>query len=128
MKFTAVSKGLILSLALLLASSAFAATKTSLQLSGPVSVNGTTLKAGSYKVKWEGSGPDVEVSFLQGRNIVAKAPAHVVELQRPAPQDETVVRTNSDGPGSLTGLRFQGKKISLELAEGGGGVQGGSSR
>ena len=50
MKFATVSvsisKTLVLGVALLLASSAFAATKASLQLSNPVTVNGTTLQAG----------------------------------------------------------------------------------
>jgi len=49
MKFARVSvsiwKSLVLGLALMLASSAFAATKANLQLSHPVTVNGTTLKA-----------------------------------------------------------------------------------
>src|SRR5580698_2541150 len=50
MKFATVSmsisKSLVLGLALLLASSAFAGTKTSLQLGRPVTVNGTTLQPG----------------------------------------------------------------------------------
>ena len=75
----------MLGLALLLASSAFAATKASLQLSNPVMVNGTKLKPGDYKVEWEGTGPNVELSIMQGKNVVAKVPAHVVELQRPPP-------------------------------------------
>src|SRR5271167_144548 len=71
MKFATVSKSVVLGLALLLASSAFAATKASLQLSNPVTLNGTTLKAGDYKVQWDGDGPNVEVSFRQGKNVVA---------------------------------------------------------
>jgi hypothetical protein len=117
MKFATISKSLILGLALVLASTAFAATKGSLQLSNPVSVNGTILKAGDYKVQWEGNGPNVELSILQGKNVVAKVPAHVVELQSPANNDAAVIHENGSGPSLLTGLRFQGKKISLELGE-----------
>ena len=87
MKFATVSKSLVMALALLLASSAFAATKGSLQIGNPVTVNGTTLKPGDYKVQWEGSGPNVEVSILQGKNVVAKAPAHVVDLPAASPND-----------------------------------------
>ena len=57
MKFATVSKSMVLGLALLLASSAFAATKGSLELLDPVNVNGTTLKPGDYKVQWEGPAP-----------------------------------------------------------------------
>jgi hypothetical protein len=127
MKFATVSKSLVMGLALLLASSAFAGTKASLQLSNPVTVNGTTLKAGDYKVQWEGSGPNVELSIMQGKNVLAKVPAHVVELQTPSANDAAVTLKNDSGPNSLTALRFQGKKFSLELTEASGGIQAGGS-
>ncbi len=132
MKFARVSvsiwKSLVLGLALMLASSAFAATKANLQLSHPVTVNGTTLKAGDYVVQWEGDGPNVELSILQGKNLVAKAPAHVVELGTPAADDAAVTRKNDSGPNSLAGIRFQGKRLSLELGEASDGMQAGSSK
>ncbi|MGA8270344.1 MAG: hypothetical protein WB919_02220 [Candidatus Sulfotelmatobacter sp.] len=118
MKFATVSKSLILGLAIVLASSAFAATKANLQLSNPVTVNGTTLKAGDYKIQWEGSGPNVELSIMQGKNVLAKVPARVVELQTPSSNDAAVIRHDGDGPGLLAGVRFQGKKMSLELGDG----------
>jgi len=127
MKFATVSKSLVLGLALLLASSAFAATKASLQLNNPVTVNGTTLKPGEYKVQWEGTGPNVELSIMQGKNVLVKAPAHVVELKTPSDQDAAVTLKNDSGPNSLTALRFQGKKFSLEFAEASGGTQAGGS-
>jgi hypothetical protein len=120
---------LVLGLALLLASSALAATKGSLQLSNPVTVNGTTLKAGDYKVQWEGAGPNVELSILQGKNIVAKVPAHVVELQSPANNDAAVTRKSDSGPNTLAGVRFQGKKIAIELGDASNSMQAdGSSK
>jgi hypothetical protein len=132
MKFATVSisisKIMVLGLALLLAASAFAATKASLQLGRPVTVNGTTLQPGDYKVQWEGDGPNVQVSILQGKNVVAKAPAHMVELQTPAAYDAAVTRKSDSGPNSLTGIRFHGKRLSLELGENGDGMQAGSSQ
>jgi hypothetical protein len=130
MKFAtvSVSKTLVVGLALLLASSAFAGTKASLQLSNPVTINGTTLKAGDYKVQWEGNGPDVELSILQGKNVVAKAPAHVVDLQAPSANDAAITLKNDRGPNTLAALRFQGKKFSLELTEASDGMQAGSSK
>ena len=130
MKFAtvSVSKSVVLGLALLLASSAFAATKASLQLSNPVTVNGTKLKPGDYKLQWEGSGPNVELSIMQGSKVLAKVPAHVVTLEAPAGNDAAVTRKNDSGPNSLAGIRFQGKKFALELGEASDGMSAGSSQ
>jgi uncharacterized protein YgiM (DUF1202 family) len=128
MKSGSLSKTLLLMSALLLASTAFASTKANLELGSSVSVNGTTLKAGEYKVEWEGSGPNVELSILQGKNVVVKTTAHVVELPIAAANDAAVTMKNSAGPNSLSGLRFQGKKVALELGEASGEMQGGSSK
>lgn len=128
MQFTAVSKNLILASALLLASTAFAATKGSLQLTNPVLVNGTQLKPGDYKVQWDGTGPDVEVSIMQGKNVVAKTTAHVVDLNAPSPSDAAVTTQNASGPSTLAGLRFGGKKIALEMGSAGDSMAGGSSK
>ena len=127
MKFATVSKTLVMGLALVLASSAFAATKANLQLTNPVTVNGATLKAGDYKVQWEGSGPNVELSILQGKNVVAKVPARVVALETAASYDAAVTRKNDSGPNSLTGVRFEGKKIALDLGEATDSMQAGGS-
>jgi hypothetical protein len=128
MKFATVTKSLVLGLALLLASSAFAATKGSLQLNHPVTVNGTQLKAGDYKVEWDGSGPNVELSIMQGKNVVAKVPAHVVDLSSASQSDAAVTKKNDDGSTTLAGVRFQGKKFALEVGEAGEGMQSGSSK
>ena len=128
MKFTTVSKSLALGFALLLASNVFAATKGSLQINHPVMVNGTTLKPGDYKVEWEGTGSNVEVSIKQGKKVLANASAHQVELAAPASNDAIVMVKNDNGTSSLTGLRFEGKKFGLELGESTDGMQVGSSK
>ena len=61
------SKSFFLGLALLLATSAFAANKGSLSVQEPVTINGTQLKPGDYKVQWDGNGPSVELSITQGK-------------------------------------------------------------
>jgi len=83
MKFANVSKGLLLGLALLLATSVFAATnKGSMQLVDPVTVSGKQLPAGDYSVKWDGSGPNVELSILKGNKVVATTPARLIDLSQ----------------------------------------------
>ena len=128
MKFATVSKSLVMGLALLLASSAFAATKASLTLQSPATINGTKLKPGDYKLEWDGSGPNVEVSIMQGKKVVTKVPAKIVDLNQAAANDAALLKQNSDGSTTLSGARFQGKKFSLELGEASDGMQAGSSK
>jgi hypothetical protein len=127
MKLMTISKSLVLGSALLLASSAFAVTKAQLHLSTPTAINGTQLKAGDYKLEWDGTGPNVEVSVIQGKNVVAKTSAKVVDLPSASNSNAAVVKKNDDGSNSLAGVRFEGKKFALELGES-DGMQAGSSK
>jgi len=117
MKFSNTSKGLLLGLALLLATSAFAANKGSLQVSDPVTVSGKSLAAGEYTVKWEGNGPNVELNILQGKKVVATIPARLIDLDRSAPGNTSVVKRNEDGSKTLSEIRFAGKKYALALGD-----------
>jgi hypothetical protein len=128
MKFATVSKSLVMGLALLLASSAFAVTKASMTLINPASINGTKLKAGDYKLQWDGSGPSVEVGIMQGKNVIAKVPGKLVDLSAPAQNNAAIVQKGEDGNNTLAGARFEGKKYSLQLGEASDGMQAGSSK
>ena len=129
MKFTTVTKSLMIGFAVLLASSAFAATKGSLSLLNPASINGTNLKAGDYKLEWEGTGPAVEVSIMQGKKVVAKVPAKLVDLSSPSPSNAAVVQKHDDGTSTLAGARFEGKKYALQLGgDASDSMQSGSSK
>lgn len=128
MKFATVSKSLVMGVALLLASSAFAANKANFTLNSATTVNGTKLQAGDYKLEWDGNGPEVQLSIVKGKNVVAKVPAKIVELSSKAPNDAAVIKTNEDGSTKLSGLRFQGKKTAFDLGEAIDGMQAGSSR
>jgi hypothetical protein len=114
MKFT---KLIVLSLALLLSTSLFAASSGSMNLTQPVQLNGTQLKPGDYKVTWEGTGPEVTVSVMKGREVVAKTQAHVKELDKSFNSNATVLQKNGDGSTSLNGIRFSGKKTTLEFTD-----------
>jgi hypothetical protein len=128
MKLATALKSLVVGVALLLATSAFAATTGHLQLQSPTMVNGTQLKAGDYKLQWEGTGPDVEVSILQGKKVLAKVPAKIVELKTKAQQNSTIVSNNNDGTSTLAGVHFAGKTTALELPRASDGMQAGSAR
>jgi hypothetical protein len=111
------SKSLFLGLALLLATSALAANKGSLSVQEPVMVNGTKLPAGDYKVQWEGTGPSVELSITQGKKVIAKVPAQIVNLEAPSSSDAVVVKKNGDGSKSLSEVRLSGKKFAIAVGE-----------
>lgn len=128
MKFASVSKSLVVGLVLLLTSSAFAASKAYLTLNSSASINGTKLKAGEYKLEWDGNGPNVEVSILQGKKVVAKVPARVIDLEKASSNDAAVLKQGNGGDATLAEVRFQGKKFALELGEAGDGMQAGSSK
>jgi hypothetical protein len=115
-------------LVLTLASSAFAASKANLTLNNPTNINGTKLKAGDYKLEWDGSGPNVEVSIVQGKKVLTKVPAKIVDLDKAPGNDAALLKQNSDGSTTLSGARFQGKKFALELGEASDGMQSGSSK
>lgn len=102
-------------MALFLTAGAFASNKGSLQVNTPVTVNGKHLAPGVYAVMWDGSGPEVQVSFLKGKNVVATAAAHVIDLDNSPAADMAVVKKNEDGSNVLAEIRFGRKKKALAL-------------
>jgi hypothetical protein len=115
MTVSRISKGLLLGLAVLLATSAFAANKGSVAVTDPVTVAGKQLAAGQYKLTWDGSGSSVQLNIMQGKNVVATVPARLIELDRPAANSSAVVINNSDGSRALSEIRFSGKKYALAV-------------
>lgn len=114
MKLNHLAKTVVLGLAVLLASSAFASNKGSLQVRESFEVNGQQLAPGQYQVRWDGTGSNVEVSFMQGKKEVAKASAKVVALDKASDYDSAVV-DHSDGKARVSEIRFAGKKYSLVI-------------
>jgi hypothetical protein len=114
MKLNQLAKTVVLGLAVLLASSAFASNKGSLQVREAVEVNGQQLAPGDYQLRWDGTGANVEVSFMQGKKEVAKASAKVVALDKASNYDSAVV-DHSSGKASVSEIRFAGKKYVLAI-------------
>lgn len=119
MKSSLFSKVMLAVLAVALTASVFAASgdshKSNFEISAATQVNGTEIPAGDYTARWEGSGPNVQVTIMQGKKVVATVPAQVVALDRPASSTQAEIKSNSNGERELTGLQFSGKKFSLEL-------------
>jgi hypothetical protein len=126
MQISKLSKGLLLGLALILGTSAFAANKAKLRVDDPLSVAGTSLKTGDYNLSWEGNGPDVQLSIMKGNKVVATTPAHVMNVDRAPEHDSAVVNVNK-GERDLAQIRFSGKKYVLAIGNESGGASSGSS-
>jgi hypothetical protein len=103
--------------ALLLASAAVAgdANKGSLQLYEKVNVEGKALNPGHYTVTWDGAGPSVQVTVLQGKQTVATFPAHLTEQTTRNTEDAYGSATETDGSRTLTAIYISGKRYSIEL-------------
>jgi hypothetical protein len=118
MKLSRVSS-LLLGSSLLFAVSVFAGNtiKKSLHLDQSVTIEGTKLAPGDYKVEWSGSGPDVKLSILKGKETVATVPARIVPESVSNNQDGYAVTPGTDGGQSLSSVFFTGEKFDLEIGQ-----------
>jgi hypothetical protein len=109
----------ILGAAFLFSTSAFAQSENKGKLSVPdtITVEGKQLPPGSYKVEWEGTGPNVEVKILKGKETVATAPARLVQGPTKAAVDSYSVTEQQAGSRVLTSISFAGKNVSLEIGQ-----------
>jgi hypothetical protein len=109
----------ILGAAFLFSTSAFAQSENKGKLSVPdtITVEGKQLPPGNYKVEWEGTGPNVEVKILKGKETVATAPARLVQGPSKAVVDSYGVTEQQDGSRVLSSIYFGGKNVSLEIGQ-----------
>lgn len=120
-KYALSGKAFFLAAVVLLAGMAFAAAnKGSLQLQHPASVAGKQLASGSYSLRWDGTGDQVDLKIYSGKNVVASVPAKMVKMDHPAANNSAVLNTNADGSYSLTQVRFGHKDYALEIVNDGG--------
>jgi hypothetical protein len=118
MKLSKVSLA-ILGSALLFSSAALAgdANKGSLQLYEKVNVEGKAINPGKYTVTWEGTGPNVQVTVLQGKQTVATFSAHLTEQATRNSEDAYGSAAETDGSRTLTAIYPNGKRFSLEIEQ-----------
>ena len=114
MKLNNLVKSLVLGLAVLVATGAFASNKGSFHAAEAVQVNGQALPAGDYQLRWEGSGSNVELSFMQGKKEIAKTSARVIELEKASAYDSAVL-DHSSGKAAVSEVHFAGKKAALAI-------------
>lgn len=106
----------IAALSLPVAALAGAVTKESLHLFETVQVQGKTLSPGDYRVEWNGSGPNVNLDIVKGRDTVATIPAKIVTKSTKSEQDGYTLK-NNHGNQELMSIFFNGKDFSVQIPE-----------
>jgi hypothetical protein len=118
-KYTA----LLSMLALLFSVCAFARDKNqhSVEITDSVQVGGTQLKPGSYKVEWQGTGPQIQVNFVRNGKTVATVPGTLKTNDAQVTQDEIVTDTTSASANTKTlkEIDFSRSKESLVFEQSG---------
>ncbi len=111
--------------AILFGSSIFAkeANKATLNITERVSVEGKPLDPGTYKIEWNGDGPNVQVTLLHGKDTVATLPAQVTEQAGKNAADAYGSTAQPDGSNTLTTIYVGGKHTVLQLEPGAAGQQ-----
>ena len=67
--------------------------KANIEIKEPLHVGSTQLDPGEYKMTWTESGSNAEVTFSQGRKVIATVPAHVT--QERSGYDSPAIYSNS---------------------------------
>jgi hypothetical protein len=89
-----------------------------------VNINGTAVPPGDYHVVWQGTAPSMEATILQGKKVVASAPATLVNTK--SAYDGAV--ETSDGNGNSKVLEaIDWSNRSLRFGQGNTGSPGTSA-
>jgi hypothetical protein len=88
----------------------------SVDIPSAVLVGGTQLKPGNYKVEWQGTGPDIQVTFLRDGKAVATVPAALKTNDAQVTQDDIVTDSATN---TLTEIDFHRDKEALLFQQSG---------
>jgi plastocyanin domain-containing protein len=96
--------------------SAVAGTKqsASINLSEPVVISGTHLQPGEFTVRWNGTGSDAQVQFLQGKKEIVSVPAKVITQSNPTSPAITM-RSTQDGSKTISEIDLS--TVTLQFPE-----------
>ena len=102
---------------LLLCATAFAAktSKKTMHLYEKAKLEGKVLNPGDYQVEWSGTGPNVELNIIQGRDTLATVPARVVAENTANENDGYVLEPAKNGGSLIEEIFFSGAKYELRI-------------
>ena len=102
-----LARGALIVFALTITISAFAGSKTeSMTLLHNAQLNGTTLPAGDYTVKYDASGSTCQVKVMKGNKTVATANGELKQLANKPQYDQVVLQDDSGGIPSISEMDF----------------------
>jgi hypothetical protein len=81
-----------------------------------VQVGSVHLKAGTYKVEWKQSGPNVQVTFLQHGKAVASVPGILQTNDKQVTEDDTITAKTAANVTVLKEIDFGHQKEALLLS------------
>ena len=81
-----------------------------------VELAGTQLAPGSYHMLWTGSGPNVKVSFLQGRKELVTAPATLERHKDPYSDTAVVTKSRPSGAPRLASVMLEDVTLRFQPA------------
>jgi hypothetical protein len=98
----------VLSVALLLACGipALASHSAKVTLSHDLVMNGRSLPAGKYTIRWETHSPEATVEIVRNHEVVLSTEGRLEERSKRYDRDAVVYNTASDGTMSLVEIRF----------------------
>jgi hypothetical protein len=112
-------------LTLMLTGAAFAGTVSkTLTFENPVTVNGTTLQPGDYKVVYNDQPGNTQVTFKKGKKDVATAPAQVKQLGTKTPTTSVIYNTQGSTQ-SIQEIHFGGSTDAVVLSDNGSSAPSG---
>ena len=84
-----------------------------------VQVGSTQLKPGKYDVQWQGTGPEIQVSFVHDGKIVATVPETLKTNDPTVTEDDIVTDTTNANARTLKKIDFSHNKESLVFEQSG---------
>jgi hypothetical protein len=91
----------------------------SVEIPDSVQVGSTQLKPGKYDVQWQGTGPEIQVSFVHDGKIVATVPGTLKTNDPQVTEDDIVIDTTSANAKTLKEIDFSHNKESLVFVQSG---------
>lgn len=89
---------------------AFARYRPTLTVTSEMSLKGTPIPPGTYKLSWEEHGSHVTVTFTKGSKVVATAEGRLVDRDLKYNRNAVVCKTDPDGTRVLVEIRLGNEK------------------
>ena len=88
-----------------------------ISLGSTAQIGSQQLRPGDYTVRWEGTGPSVQVTILRGKKVVATETATLKQGKPPSGHDEVDMRQQDNGTETIERIDFAKRGVSLVFGE-----------